>query len=158
MNATSIVAVAGILGTLVGAVIGPMVTASLNSRNEHRARLRDARTTLCIDINVATSAAERFVNAVTDPDRRRELHRPGKPEGWETLDARVYLLAPLELRDAWQESINSMNRLERHVFDEDGIGPDRLTGRLDNDAPIIKTARDCLQRVFHLTRAAAEHG
>ncbi|WP_432837852.1 hypothetical protein [Dactylosporangium sp. CA-092794] len=158
MNATSIVAVAGILGTLVGAVIGPMITASLSSRNEHRARLRDARATLYIDINVATSAAERFVNAATDADRRRELRRPRKPEGWETLDARVYLLASLELRDAWQESIKALDRLEWHIFEESGIGADPLTGHLTDDMAIVVAARSRTRRVFELTRAATEDG
>ena len=89
----SVPAVAGILGTLAGAAVSPMITARLGSANEHRSRLRDARTTLYVDINVATSAAERFVNAVTNSDRRRELSPARRPEGWETLDARIYLLA-----------------------------------------------------------------
>jgi len=140
------------------AAIGPIITARLASANEHRARLRDARTTLYVDINVATSAAERFINAVTNSDRRRELSRARKPEGWETLDARIYLLAPDELRSAWRESIEAMERLEWHVFEESGIGPDPLLGYLEEGAPLVVAARTGIRRVFELTRAAAEQG
>jgi hypothetical protein len=158
VDATIIIAVAGIFDTLAGAAISPIVTARLASANEHRARLRDARTTLYVDINVPTSAAERFVNAVTNSDRRWELSRARTPEGWETLDARIYLLASDELRSAWRESIEAMDRLEWHVFEESGIGPDPLLGYFEDDVPVVMAARAGIRRVFELTRAAAEHG
>lgn len=155
VNDTTIVAVAGILGTLVGAVVGPIITARLGNRNERRARLRDARTTLYVDINIATSAAERFINSVTDRDRRREPSRARKPEGWETLDARIYLLASDELRTAWRESIKDIERLEWSVFEEGGLGPNPESGYLNDDDPLVFAARSSVQRVFALTRAAA---
>jgi hypothetical protein len=158
VDATTIIAVAGILGTLAGAAISPMITARLDSANEHRARLRDARTTLYVDINVATSVAERFVNALTNSDRRWELSRPSKPEGWQTLDARIYLLASDELRSAWRESIAAMERLQWHVFEESGTVPDLLVGYLEEDAPMVVAARAGIRRIFELTRTAAERG
>ena len=131
MDATTIVAVAGILGTLAAAAISPAITARFDSANEHRARLRDARTTL-------------------SPAR--------KPEGWETLDARIYLLASRELQSAWRESIDALERLERYVFEESGIGPDPLPNHLHDDVPVVVAARAGIRRVFELTRAAAEKG
>jgi hypothetical protein len=158
VNATTIVAVAGIVGTLTGAAIGPIVTARLASSNEHRARLRDARTTLYVDINIATSAAERFLDSVTDSGRRRVPSRPRKPDGWETLDARIYLLTSDELRTAWRKSIKSVERLEWHVFEENGLGPIAETGWIEDDDPLVAAARSSIGRVFALTRVAAGQG
>jgi len=93
-----------------------------------------------------------------DPDRRRELVRAGKPEGWETLDARIYLLASDSLQTAWRESIAAMDRLDWHIFEAGGIGPDRFTGYIEPDEPLVLAARSALTRVFQLTREGAEQG
>ena len=39
-----------------------------------------------------------------------------------------------------------MERLQRHVFEESGIGPDPLMGYLDDDVPVVVAARAGVQR------------
>jgi hypothetical protein len=51
-----------------------------------------------------------------------------------------------------------MDRLEWRLFDDGGLGPDRSTGYLEPDEPLVLAARSALARVFQLTRAGAEKG
>jgi hypothetical protein len=152
VTATLIVAALGILGTLAGAILGPFVTTRFTEQREHRARLRDARTLLYIDVNSVATAYGNFLRMLIG-DEYQGLPRRDRLDVAETIDGRVHLLASGEIRDVWLELRESMRELDWFVFEARGVEPGR--GMNDND-PMLARPRELIHRLYELTRQAAE--
>ncbi|MFB9179353.1 hypothetical protein ACFFX1_14540 [Dactylosporangium sucinum] len=152
MTSTIVVAIAGIVGTLAGTVVGPYATARFSERREHQARLRDARMALYLDINTSARSVAKHLDFVIDLQAAGELRQIPTQPGWATLDARIELLATDEVKEAFH-SMHHAHGLVTRKLQEVSSKP---ATKLEPGDPSVVAARSAVKRMYELTRAAVE--
>lgn len=125
MDPTAI-AIAGILGTLLGAVGGPLILAERQARHERAARNNDMLIALYIKAIAHTETREGWINWLCNEYRTGDGPHLPEVEHQALVTAQMRLLAPKPVLDAWlhmqlaKEHLLHVMRTEYETNQDDG--------------------------------------
>ncbi|GAA4259853.1 hypothetical protein [Dactylosporangium darangshiense] len=127
MNATVVVAVAGLVATTTLGLVSPFLQGRVAARNTYAARRFDAFVDACTDAMAYANAARAHIVSFYGPDTWPEWgkHHPAPSEA---ITGRLDLLAPDELVEAWHAFVDAY----WIVFSE------RMTTEMGNERVIIQ--------------------
>lgn len=158
MNATTIVAIAGILGTLFGSFGGHILQARLKERSDRLAKLRETRVALYFEATEYAVREEAWLDWLQTPFRLTKVTLPDAARA-ELITGKLELFAPADVLNEWRHLLKTSQRLSDY-FEEEGAHyyrPDeegRYVAEPVPDIPRLLAVRNAISLLRKTMRAA----
>jgi hypothetical protein len=151
VNSTLVLGLAGIIGTLLGGIGGPLLLAKQTARNERAARIWDMKLALYQEATVWAQVRSAVLDRLVDPDSTGGGTLP-EIEHPDAISARMVHLAAEPVQLAWKALIDdnatlAYNLSENNSYDEHGV-----FRSLPTDPDVIRM-REAIARLSAATRA-----
>jgi hypothetical protein len=140
MDATTIVSVAGLTTTLLGALGAPIIQGQMTAKNATAARLQEQREAAYADaILYAQIIEERLNDLQEDPLTRSERKRPPTPDDL-LIQARLFLVAPDAVTTAFGRLTTAWDILSWNLNEAGPTGPYGAFEASSDDPDVQKVA------------------
>ncbi|MDQ7903070.1 hypothetical protein RB614_00860 [Phytohabitans sp. ZYX-F-186] len=154
VEATAIIAVAGLVTTTACALGVPFIQGRLAAQRERAMRLRDERLVVYTDAMFYMRAIQgRLDETVEDPDLQRSYTWPETPHQ-DLTTARLHLIAPEEVMRRWDELIHAWEVMTWNM-EQDGPVNERGQYHASEDQADVKRVRRAIEGLTVALREAA---
>jgi hypothetical protein len=154
MNMTTVVAVAGLVTTLLGSLAGPILQAQRVARYQDAAKLREMRVALYVEATTYVQSIEVSLDRIADPYPIRASQRV-ETSHRDHITPRLRLLAPSAVSVAWTNVLRCWDALDWEITEHhpEALG-DGFGWSLSADDPHVAPVLEAVAKFHAATRAA----
>lgn len=159
VGATEVVALIGVAGTVVAALLTQWFQASAAERTARLAHLMEMQSALYVDaLEYAQWLHDRLIWVTANPDERpRSSTRPSAPSSAATVGPRMEVFAPQPILNAWVIMVTAHESLE-HGVEMAGNFHERGGAVLTSDDPDVVLVQKAIDRLGTAIRRDARVG
>jgi hypothetical protein len=154
VNATVVVAVAGLVATTTVGIASPYIQGRVAARNAERARQFDLRTAALADAMSYAHRLGHYTEMLTDSSPLRVEYKRPREEDVVAIGAMLYLYAPKRVRETW-DSVTEADRQLRWLVDHEAQPVVGAGVILPNDEEILVNVNLGLQKLVRELQSAA---